>query len=69
MEVFLLSIVIFLLAVLGMSVGTIFGRRELKTSCRGGGCGECDHSVPHECLHPEPGDSIPIYSDLPGEDC
>ena len=52
-EVFLASAVVFLLAVLGMSLGTILGRRPLRTSCRDGGCGQCDHSVPHECRHPD----------------
>jgi hypothetical protein len=51
MEVFLASAVIFVLAVLGMSIGTIFGR-SLKGSCRGS-CGYCDHTVPHECVYGE----------------
>ncbi|OHB80561.1 MAG: hypothetical protein A2V98_11275 [Planctomycetes bacterium RBG_16_64_12] len=52
MEVVLASVVIFLLAVLGMSVGTIFGGRPFRGSCRGP-CGACDHSVPHECRYPQ----------------
>lgn len=47
MEVFLASVVIFLLAMLGMSVGTIFGDRPLKGSCRGT-CGHCGHTPPHD---------------------
>jgi len=46
-EVFLASVVIFLLAMLGMSVGTIFGDRPLKGSCRGT-CGHCGHTPPHD---------------------
>jgi len=46
-EVFLASVVIFLLAVLGMSIGTIFGGRPFKGSCRGT-CGHCGHTPPHD---------------------
>jgi hypothetical protein len=54
MEVFLASAVVFALAVLGMSLGAIFGRRSLKGHCGGGGgCGLCDDETPHECRHPE----------------
>ena len=53
MEVFLASAVVFALAVLGMSVGTIFGRRPLKGHCGGqGGCGHCGKNPKHECRHP-----------------
>ena len=53
MEVFLISAVVFVLAVLGMSVGMIFGRRSLRGHCGGGGCGLCDDTTPHDCRHPE----------------
>jgi len=48
MEVFLASLVVFGLAVLGMSLGTIFGGRQFQGSCRGA-CGHCDHTAPHRC--------------------
>jgi hypothetical protein len=51
MEVFLASAVVFVLAVLGMAVGAIFGR-TFRGSCRGG-CGYCDHTVPHDCVYGE----------------
>ena len=47
MQVFLASAVVFVLAVLGMSIGTIFGGRPLKGSCRGT-CGHCGHTPPHD---------------------
>lgn len=50
MEVYLASAVVFALAVLGMSVGTIFGRRTFKGSCRGT-CGRCSEGSRHEHGH------------------
>ena len=48
MEVFLASAVVFVLAMLGMSIGTIFGNRPLKGSC-GDTCGHCGHTPQHGC--------------------
>lgn len=47
MEVFLASVVIFVLAVLGMSLGTLLGGRSFQGSCRGA-CGRCGHTPPHD---------------------
>jgi hypothetical protein len=53
-EVFLASAVIFALAVLGLSLRTIFGRGPLKGQCGAeGGCGHCHDEPKQECSHPE----------------
>ena len=46
-EVFIASAVLFMLAVLGMSVGTIFGR-QFHGTCRGT-CGNCESTPAHKC--------------------
>ncbi len=44
MEIFLISFVIMVIALLGMGIGVLFGRQGIKGSCGGlgsGGCGIC----------------------------
>lgn len=52
MKVFLASAVIFGLAVLGMAVGTIFGKRGFRGSCRGT-CERCDEGATKQCKRSE----------------
>ena len=67
MEVFLASLAIFLLAVLGMSVGRIFGRRSLKGHC-GGTHGQCGTTSGHVCQHPPGRECQHVHGlDSPGD--
>ena len=42
--VWLLTFLLFLLAVLGLAVGVLMGREPLRGSCGGSGCGVCGSS-------------------------
>ncbi len=54
MEVFLASIVVFALAVLGLSLGPIFGRRPFKGQCGSErGCGHCREEPKQQCQRPQ----------------
>lgn len=48
MEIFLISFVIMVIALLGMGIGVLFGRQGIKGSCGGlnhvDGCGICTES-------------------------
>jgi hypothetical protein len=59
MKVFLLSLLVIVLAMLGMALGTLAGRRPIKGSCGGAGRatagGACDLCAePREAARPEP---------------
>lgn len=61
MSMFLITFVIMALAVLGMSIGALTGRRELKGSCGGlnnaeGEC-PCGRTEPCETGEAQPGNS------------
>ncbi len=55
MNIFIITLCVFLLVILAMSVGVIFGRQRIKGSCGGlGGCELCDSGDDQENGEPRP---------------